>query len=67
MAENKSPTKILAELVESLNKASGAAGQIIHQHQDPRFFVARKALMAAKDDILHMATFDITQSIAVSK
>lgn len=49
--------RLLNQLIEALGQASGAAGQIIHQHQDPRWFMVRDMLDLAKEDATTRATF----------
>lgn len=48
--------RLLNDLVASLNQASGAAGQIIHLHQDPRWMMIREALDIAKEGVMQVAT-----------
>lgn len=50
--------QMLQELIQGLTQAEGAAGQIIHQHQDPRWILIRDTLSGAKELCFSMATFD---------
>lgn len=50
--------KLLNELVESLGQAVGAASQIIHLHQDPRWMMVREALELAREGVMSVATFE---------
>lgn len=48
--------KALNDLMASLNQAEGAASQILHMHQDPRWFMIRDALALAKEGVGKVAT-----------
>lgn len=53
--------RLLNQLIEALGQASGAAGQILHVHQDPRWFMIRDALDLAKEGVTGVATFAATK------
>lgn len=53
--------RLLNQLIESLGQAAGAASQLLHQHQDPRWFVIRDALEGAKAGVTGVATIAATK------
>lgn len=63
----KTAPQLLNELIESLGQASGAASQIIHQHQDPRWITVREALDLAKEGCMGLAVMSATKTIAIKK
>lgn len=67
MTKKKPQPQILNELIDGLTQAIGASGQIIHQHQDPRFLEIRSSLELAKQGCIGLATFAATKSFAVRK
>lgn len=48
--------KALNDLISSLNQALGAASQIIHMHQDPRWMMIRDALELTKEGVTSVAS-----------
>lgn len=48
--------RLLNQLIESLGQASGAASQLLHLHQDPRWLMIRDALDLAKEGTMAVAT-----------
>lgn len=63
----KSSAKTLNEIVEGLTQAHGAVSQLIHLHQDPRWFVVRDAIALTKEGCIHVATFAATKFTPVRK
>lgn len=57
--------RLLNQLIESLGQASGAASQILHMHQDPRWMMIRDALDLAKEGTMSIATTAVKQITAV--
>ena len=54
MAE-KPATVLLSEFIDGLTKASGAASQYVHAHQDPRFMYIRDKLELIKSKCVKIA------------
>lgn len=46
MKQERSKEIILGQLLEGLNQSAGAAGHMIHHHQDTRWFKTRAILEA---------------------
>lgn len=65
LSEQGETAKILSQLVEALKQAEGGCSQLIHQHQDLRFLLIRNVLDAVTTDIISIATFNATQTLAV--
>lgn len=63
MTEFKLPPspKIMNELVHALGQAAGAATQLLHQHQDPRWMPVRAGIEGAKEIIALRATIPTTR------
>jgi len=40
---------LIKEFIEGLGQASGAASQMIHMHQDPRWMIMRDLLESVRD------------------
>jgi hypothetical protein len=55
MTKERTQPEMLKEMVESLSQAEGAASQLIHMLQDPRFMVIRESLQLAKEGVLMLA------------
>ena len=51
-----SPPKLLNEFIESIGQAAGAASQLLHAHQDPRWMIVREALELTKEGATKVAT-----------
>jgi hypothetical protein len=54
MTEEKQ-TEILKRFIDGLTKSSGAAAQMVHSHQDPRFLPIKEKLIAVRDKAINMA------------
>lgn len=65
MSKKRNQPEMLNELIGGLTQAIGAAGQVVHQHQDPRFLEIRSSLELAKQGCIGLATFAATKSFAV--
>lgn len=46
---------LVRDLIDALNKASGAAGQLIHTHGHPGFIAIREFLEKVKDTLTSQA------------
>lgn len=57
MAPSSEQSRLLAELIESLTQAAGAASQLIHHMQHPGFIVVREAIDLTKEGVAKIATF----------
>lgn len=55
MAE-RNPMVIMRELIESLSQAAGGAGQMVHQHRDPRWMSVRSNLELVRDLCIGLIT-----------
>lgn len=60
MAKLESNTVLLTDFLEGLNEAIGAAGVMMHHHQDMRWHFLRKILEEAKDTCVKFAVNPIT-------
>lgn len=56
----KSHTQLITEFVEGLNEAIGAAGGMIHYHQDLRWDFVRKILEETKDKCIRFSVNPMT-------
>lgn len=57
--------KILKDLCDSLTQAAGAASQLTHSMQDPRWMLIRESLDLTKEGVIQVITFEASKSIAV--
>ena len=53
--KNKNTLVLVTEFVDGVNKASKAAHQMVHSHQDPRFLPLRDLLEKVRDKSLTVA------------
>ena len=56
----KTQTQLLTEFIEGLNEAIGAAGVMLHHHQDMRWHFLRKILEQTKDVTMRAAVNPLT-------
>lgn len=55
--------KLLKDLCDSLTQASGAASQLTHTMQDPRWMILREAIDLTKEMVIHQITFAASKTI----
>lgn len=60
MTVTRAPQQVLLELVDALGKAAAASGQMLHQHQEVRFFALRSGLETLHHAVKQMATIPMT-------
>lgn len=60
MEIKKTTPQLLNEFLEGLNEMAGAAGVMIHHHQDLRWEFIRKILEETKDAIVKLAVNPMT-------
>ena len=51
----KSQKELLQDLINCMTFSSGAAWQMIHSHQDPRFIAIRDVLETMKNNIMQIS------------
>lgn len=56
----KTTTQLLTDFIEGLNEAIGAAGVMLHHHQDMRWNFIRKILEETKDACVKFAVNPMT-------
>lgn len=47
--------QILKKFIDGLNKSSGAAAALVHEHQDPRFMPIYEKLTSVRNKAIDMA------------
>lgn len=57
----KTPAKLLNDLIGGLSQASGACSQLVHMRQDPRFMLLRKTIDSASSVCKAHAQFSATK------
>ena len=56
----KTTPQLLTDFIVGLNEAIGAAGVMLHHHQDPRWDFLRKILEETKDATVRLAVNPLT-------
>jgi L-cysteine desulfidase len=55
--------KILKDLCDALTQASGAASQLTHTMQDPRWMMIRESIDLTKEGVINVITFQASKSV----
>ncbi len=63
----KDEPRLLRELVESLQQASGGAGQLIHALTDPRWIVIRETIDKMKEGVISLASIHASKVTTVKQ